>query len=165
MKELYIIRHAKSSWKDITLSDFDRPLNKRGKHNSIFMGELLASRGVVPDVIVSSSAKRAYTTSKNIAKAIGYSKQKIYFNSDIYEASLNTLIHVITAIDNEHESAFLIGHNPSLNMLLDYLVPDNTIENIVTTGVVELELSIERWEELSAKRTKLISFEYPKKYL
>jgi len=165
MKKLYIIRHAKSSWKDTTLSDFDRPLNKRGKHNSIFMGEFLASKGVKPDIILSSSAKRAYATAKNIAKTLGYSKQKIHFTTELYEASIATLIELIQSIDNKHKTAFIIGHNPTLNCLLDELVPYNGIENIVTAGVVELELDIDQWEKLSHQSTKLISFEYPKKYL
>jgi len=163
MKKLYIIRHAKSSWKDITLSDFDRPLNARGKHNSTFMGERLAQRGVVPDIILASSAKRAYATAKNIAKAIGYSKQKIHFSSDIYEASVQDLIEIIQSLNDSYQSAFLIGHNPSLNLLLDTLVPSNSIENIVTTGIVELEL--EHWQDISNTTAKLVSFEYPKKYL
>lgn len=165
MKKLYLIRHAKSSWKDTSLSDYDRPLNKRGEHNSLFMGERLAKWGVMPDIILSSSARRAYLTAKNIAKMIGYSKQKIHFTNDIYEASLQDLLQTIQAIDNAHQSAFLIGHNPSLNMLLDYLVPDNFVENIVTTGIVELELNIDKWEELSPNTTQFIAFEYPKKYL
>jgi len=165
MKKLYIIRHAKSSWKDITLSDYDRPLNKRGKHNSLFMGKLLAKQGVLPDTILSSSAKRAYTTAKNIAKEIGFSKQKIHFTSDIYEASVSDLLELIQSINNKHKIAFLIGHNPALNMLLDYLAPRHDIENIVTTGIVELELDIDKWCKLSSKNIRVLSFEYPRKYL
>jgi len=165
MKKLYIIRHAKSSWKDTTLSDFDRPLNKRGKHNSKFMGELLAQKNIKPDIILASSAKRAYSTAKNIAKVIGYSKQKIHFSTKMYESSISTLVELIRSIDNKNHTAFIIGHNPTLNCLLDALVPYNSIDNIVTAGVVELELDIDRWEDLSHQTTKLISFEYPKKYL
>ncbi|MCK5293309.1 MAG: histidine phosphatase family protein, partial [Arcobacteraceae bacterium] len=77
-KKLYIIRHAKSSWKDFTLDDFDRPLNKRGRLNAPFMGKILKGKNIIPDIILSSPALRAKTTAKIIANEIGFSKSIIY---------------------------------------------------------------------------------------
>ncbi|MBN2823953.1 MAG: histidine phosphatase family protein [Campylobacterales bacterium] len=165
MKKLYIIRHAKSSWKDMSLSDFERPLNKRGKNNAKFMGEFLAHKRIKSDSIISSPAKRAMETSIALAKELDYSMQRIVYRNDIYEASVNALLDIIASLDNEDDCVFLIGHNPSLNLLLDRLIPDNAIENIVTTGIVELELHIDRWRDVSPKSTCILSFEYPKKYL
>jgi len=165
MKKLYIIRHAKSSWKDLVLSDFNRPLNRRGKSNALFMGELLAQKGIKPDIIISSPAKRALETSNTIAKALDYSIQRIVYKMEIYEASVSALFDIIVSIDNQDQSLFLIGHNPSLNLLLERLVPTNTIENIVTAGIVELELNISKWRDISPRTTHLVSFEYPKKHL
>jgi len=165
MKKLYIIRHAKSSWRDMSLVDYDRPLNKRGKHNSKFMGEILQTNGVKADIILSSPAKRASHTAVNIAKEIDYPKKNIIFNETIYEASYTTLLHIIQSIDDRYKQAFLIGHNPSLNMLVEYLIPNNKIDNIVTAGVVELKLDIDSWKELSATTSRLISFDYPKRYM
>jgi phosphohistidine phosphatase len=164
MKKLYIIRHAKSSWKDMSLTDYDRPLNKRGKHNSKFMGELLQKNGVKADIIISSPAKRASDTAINIAKEIDYPTENIIYDESIYEASSSTLLHIIQAIDDKYQKVFLIGHNPSLNTLLDHLIPNNDIYNIVTAGIVELELDIDSWKHLSAKNCRFLSFEYPKKY-
>lgn len=161
-KKLYIIRHAKSSWKDEALDDFDRPLNKRGKRDAPFMVKMLKERGVAPDIIISSSAKRAKATAKIIAKGIGYDKD-IVFDKEIYESSLDTLHKIVAKVDDGLNTLFLIGHNPSLNMLAqEYVCFD---ENIPTCGVVEIEFECGRWAEISAKNAKLISFEYPKKYL
>jgi len=164
MKKLYLIRHAKSSWKDITLDDFDRPLNKRGKHNSTLMGVILKSRAIKPDLILSSPAQRAIITSQNISNAIDYKTEDIDYVEAIYDASLTDLLTVLRSINNRNHSVFLIGHNPSLNSLLDYLVQYHTIQNIVTTGIVEIDLSIEKWSELFQYSGELVRFEFPKKY-
>ncbi|MDK9693045.1 MAG: histidine phosphatase family protein [Sulfurimonas sp.] len=160
MKKLYIIRHAKSSWKDEALNDFDRPLNKRGKQNAPFMGKRVKERGITPDIIVSSPAMRAKTTAKMIAKEVNYSKD-ILFNQDIYESSPSRLHEILTNIDNNCGILFLVGHNPSLNMLAGYYVDFS--QNIPTCGVVEIEFDCDKWADISAKNAKFISFDYPKK--
>lgn len=160
MKKLYIIRHAKSSWRDEVLNDFDRPLNKRGKQNAPFMGKRLKENGIMPDIIVSSPALRAKTTAKMIAKEIKYAKD-ILFNQDIYESSPSTLHKILTKIDDKCGILFLVGHNPSLNMLAEYYVDFS--QNIPTSGVVEIEFDCDKWADISSKNAKFISFDYPKK--
>lgn len=159
MKKLYIIRHAKSSWSDAELNDFERPLNKRGKANAPMMGERLKEKGVMPDIIISSPAKRAKSTAEMIAKEVGYEK-KVLFDENIYESSVDELRKILTCINDENSTAFLFGHNPELNMLVDYYV--KFYENIPTCGVVEIEFSCESWAEIEPKNAKLISFDYPK---
>ncbi|MCH9740471.1 MAG: histidine phosphatase family protein [Epsilonproteobacteria bacterium] len=165
MKKLYLIRHAKSSWKDFTLDDFDRPLNKRGKHDSKLMGELLKSRAIKPNLIIASPAKRATITANNIAQEIGYALENIEYKESIYEASVRDLITVLTSINDKNSTIFLIGHNPSLNSLLDYLVKHHDIENIVTTGIVEIDFDIEHWNEIAENSGEFVLFEFPKKYI
>lgn len=159
MKKLYIIRHAKSSWKDETLNDFERPLSKRGKSNAPMMGARLKKKGVMPDIIISSPAKRAKSTAEMIAKEVGYEK-KVLFDENIYESSVATLRKILTCINDENSTAFLVGHNPELNMLVDYYV--KFYENIPTCGVVEIEFWCDKWAEIEPKNAKLISFDYPK---
>ncbi|MEA3330558.1 MAG: histidine phosphatase family protein [Campylobacterota bacterium] len=161
MKKLYIIRHAKSSWKDSSLDDFDRPLNKRGKLNAPFMGTILKDKNVVPDIIISSPALRAKSTAKIIAKKVKYLKDIVYKKA-IYEESTVKLHAMLRKIDNDNDIAFLIGHNPELNILAGHYAHFN--ENIVTCGVVEIEFACNRWSEICAKNAKLISFDYPKKH-
>ena len=162
MKKLYIIRHAKSSWKDFNLDDFDRPLNKRGRRDAPFMGAKLKSKNVMPDIILSSTAFRAKTTAKIIAKAVKYSK-KILFMEGIYDACANKLHNILTKIDDENSVVFLFGHNPDLNMLAEKYVAFD--DNIVTCGIVEIEFNCISWEDIDEKNAKLISFDYPKKGL
>lgn len=159
MKKLYIIRHAKSSWGDAELNDFERPLSKRGKANAPMMGERLKKKGIMADIIISSPAKRAKSTAEMIAKEVGYEK-KVLFDENIYESSVATLRKILTALDDKQSTVFLVGHNPELNMLVDYYV--KFYENIPTCGVVEIEFKCDKWAEIEPKNAKLISFDYPK---
>jgi len=159
-KKLYIIRHAKSSWNDEMLNDFDRPLNKRGKLNAPFMGKRLKANGIMPDIILSSPALRAKTTAEMIAKEINYAKN-IVFDKEIYESSASALHEILTKVDDKYSTLFLVGHNPALNMLTENYV--NFSQNIPTSGVVEIEFDCDKWTDINAENAKLISFDYPKK--
>ena len=160
MKKLYIIRHAKSSWKDFTLDDFDRPLNKRGKLNTPYMGKKLKQNNILPDMIISSPALRAKLTAKSIAKEINYTK-KIVFNEDIYEASVGILEQILIQLDDTNNIVFLFGHNPSLNMFTQSYVDFD--ENIPTCGIVEIEFNCTKWKDIEYKNANFISFDYPKR--
>lgn len=160
MKKLYIIRHAKSSWSDETLEDFERGLNKRGKANAPMMGGRLKEKGVMPDIILSSPAKRAKSTAEIIAKEIGY-KKKVLFDENIYEANVDELLKILMALDDKNKTVFLVGHNPSLNDLAQYYLDFE--ENIPTCGVVEIGFESDRWAEIEPKNAKLLFFDYPKK--
>jgi phosphohistidine phosphatase len=160
MKKLYLIRHAKSSWKDNSLYDFDRPLNKRGKRDAPYMGKILKKKHIFPDIIVSSSARRAKKTVKLIAKEINYNKD-IIFREDMYACSSDTLHKALIQMKDMHKTVFLCGHNPALNMLTEMYIDFD--ENIVTCGIVEIEFDCDQWVNISAKNAKLLSFEYPKK--
>ena len=160
MKKLYIIRHAKSSWDDIDLDDFNRGLNKRGRKNAPMMAKRLKKRGVMPDIILSSSAKRAKKTAKILANGIGFPK-KIKFDNELYDVLPSVLHKKIRNLKNKHTTAFLIGHNPELNMIAEDYIKFN--ENIVTCGVLEIEFNCERWSEVGSDNAKFISYDYPKK--
>ncbi len=161
MKTLFLIRHAKSSWKDISLDDFDRPLNKRGKKDAPLMGELLKIQNIKPDIIYSSPAKRTKNTVKIIADKIGY-KNPIKFEPKIYETSFSTLKDIISSIDDAHNLVFLFGHNPSLNIFAEKFC--SFYENIPTCGIVVLKFSCDSWKEISSKNCELEAFDFPKKY-
>jgi len=161
MKTLYLIRHAKSDWSNPFLSDFNRPLNKRGEKNAPFMGKILASKKIMPDLIISSPANRAKTTAKKIAKNISYI-QDIVYEETIYEANSVDIENLIKKLDNKYNKIFLVGHNPAFNIFTSSFV--DFYENIPTCGIVELEFNIDNWNDINSKYAKLISFEYPKKY-
>ncbi len=161
MKKLYIIRHAKSSWNKLNLEDFDRPLNKRGKKDAPFMGKILLEKGVIPDVIISSPAKRAKQTSIRIAKELRF-KKVIIFDKKIYEAGPSVLEQILFSFDNINNTILLVGHNPGLNILVGNLVHFHG--NIPTSGIIELSFDCERWSEISPKNATLVSFDYPKRH-
>jgi phosphohistidine phosphatase len=162
MKRLFIIRHAKSSWKDLTLDDFDRPLNKRGKLNAPMMGDRLKSRDILPDIIISSPALRTKKTAKIIANKINYEK-KIIYKKELYESSSSILSDIISKIDDKNSVAFIFGHNTGINGFVEKYV--DLYDNVPTCGVVEIEFDCKKWIEIDKNNAKMLSFDYPKKVL
>jgi len=163
MKTIYLVRHAKSSWKYPNLDDFERPLNKRGRKSAPFMGTILKKLKVAPDLILSSPANRASMTARIIANQISYPLEKICFSESIYQFSANALIDVIKHLDDEVDKAMLVGHNPALTDLANYF-GDKPISNIPTSGVFCADLDIPSWAKISDHCGKLKFFEFPKKH-
>ncbi len=163
MKSLYLVRHAKSSWKNPNLDDFERPLNKRGRKNAPFMGKVLKKLHVAPDLVIASPANRAATTARIIASAVNYSLVNIRYSETIYDFSENALIHVVQQIDDSVNKAMVVGHNPAINGLANY-IGDQPVGNIPTCGVYCVELDISSWIKISEHCGKLKFFEFPKKH-
>lgn len=161
-KRLFLIRHAKSSWNDPDLYDFERPLNKRGKHDAPYMGKLLHKKNILPDLIISSHAERAMQTASIIAKELGYPEERIAIEKKLYEAVNKDILDVLQRTDENVEVLFLFGHNPGLTTLHNFICK-HFIDNIPTCGITEYEFG-DKWENLSGNTCRLISFEYPKKY-
>ncbi len=161
MKKLFIIRHAKSDWEDSSLDDFDRPINKKGEKNAPFMGQILANKNIKPDLIISSPALRAITTAQLIAKEVNYEKN-ITPNQYIYEAYVTSLQEIIEYIHDSNETVFLVGHNPGVSALA-YMLCDLK-ENLPTCSIVEIEFNCNSWMDASKGNSKLVSYDYPKKF-
>lgn len=162
MKNLILIRHAKSSWKNHALADYDRPLNKRGKRDAPLMGEHLKQQAIKPDLILSSPARRAIKTANIISRKLGFPINKIIDREEIYGAGHVTLITIIQQIENRYETVILIGHNPAITQLTLFLT-HHPIENIPTCGVVSVSFEILNWEEVSEGIGIVDFYEYPKK--
>ncbi len=162
MKTLYLMRHAKSSWKQPELSDFDRPLNKRGKRDVPFIAKLLRDMGVKPDVIMTSPTMRALSTAKILTEELKYPREKIVVNDLLYEGGKEELVEVIRATDRTIGKLMMVGHNPALTEVVNYFSPG--VENIPTCGIVCLEFNLDSWKQVDQNRGKLKFFEYPKKY-
>lgn len=163
MKSLYLFRHAKSSHEDLTIEDFDRPLNKRGEHDAPLMGKLLNQKGILFQEIISSPAERAIATARLFCDGGEYPFQKVKLNTSLYLASANNLLSVIKSLDEKIESVLLIGHNPGLTDISNYL-SDSPIDNIPTSGIVELLYNEKSWKEIEQGSFRMGFFEYPKKY-
>lgn len=161
MKTLTLVRHAKSSWKDHSLTDRERPLNKRGKRDAPEMGRRIAAAGIRPSLIVSSPAVRAWTTARIIAEEIGYPREFLQRDDALYLASVNGILDVIVAQDAGFNNLMLVGHNPGFTEFANYLVPGLT-DNIPTAGVVSVELDTDSWSFYDKPGTKLLLYDFPK---
>lgn len=162
MKTLTIIRHAKSSWKDDTLRDRDRPLNTRGERDAPEMGRRIADAGIRPSLIVSSPARRAWSTAKVIARAIDYPQEFLQREDDLYLANVNRILDVLVAQDSGFNSIMLFGHNPGLTDFANYLVPGVT-DNLPTCGVVSVSFEQNDWSLYVLPEISLALYDYPKK--
>src|SRR5689334_15141316 len=109
MKTLYVIRHAKSSWDSPVLRDFDRPLNERGERDAPRMGKRLKEREVVPDLLLTSPAKRALKTSEFIASVLRYPLENIKTDKNLYHADEDEILNIVKKINNKHDCVLLFG--------------------------------------------------------
>lgn len=162
MKNLYLIRHAKSDWSDNSLSDFERGLNRRGEKAILTMAEVLKEKKIMPDLILSSSAKRAKLTAKGLAKNIGY-KGKIKYSDALYMAEPEEVISMIKEIEDQYDTVYIVGHNPETTELTDLML-DEYIDNVPTLGIVALNISIKHWGKIKSEKVKLDFFIYPKMF-
>lgn len=162
MKTLLLIRHAKSSWDNQGVSDFDRPLNDRGKHDAPVMGKRLSARNLMPDVILSSPAKRAKKTAKILAGEIEFDQDDIVYVDRLYLADIPEMIHAILAYNNDADVLALVGHNPGMTDFSNLLAPCK-IDNVPTCGIVTIEFAIDSWDSIEITKGKLIDFDYPKR--
>lgn len=159
MKTLLLLRHAKSSWDDPNLADFDRPLNARGERAAPFMGKLMRRRELLPSVILSSPAKRARTTAE-LAKQGGSLNAAILTDHRIYEASPNGLREVASEIDDSHGSAMLVGHNPGMEGFIRYLT--TRMERMPTAALAVIRLKVASWSEINDGSGELINVIRPR---
>ena len=161
-KLLLLLRHAKSSWKDLNLKDHDRPLNKRGNKDGLEMGKVLKDLDINPDLIISSTAKRAVDTAKLVAKNCGYDKE-IETNSNLYASTVDDYIDIICSIDDKYRKILVIGHNPVIEDLVQRLF--NRVEIIPTCTLVQMLLNIKSWnllDRIDYKDVNLVRIIRPK---
>ncbi len=162
MKTLYIIRHAKSSWKDPGLTDFERPLNGRGKRNAPEMGRRLQVRGILPELLLASPAKRALATAIAIAEVVGYQPNQIQYNEALYHATVGQLYDVIQAQPNTVQHLAVFGHNPGFTDFANDLANAQII-NVPTCGIVAVQVPVASWQQIQPGTGTMLWFDYPKK--
>ncbi len=160
-KRITLLRHAKSSWKDASVADRDRPLNRRGSKSAPNMGKRLANRGVRPSLLLTSPAKRARETARLIARELNYPLEFIQSESELYLATPETILQVVARQDDGFNDVMVFGHNPGITELANRL-GDRDIDNVPTCGVVGIELDVQEWAEIVAADGKTVFFDYPK---
>ena len=160
MKTLLLLRHAKSSWKDSDIDDHDRPLNKRGKRDAPRMGQLLRDENLLPDLIVTSSAKRCRKTAEHVIQSSGY-RGETRITGELYEADAQKLREFVSQLADESSRVLLIAHNPGMEEFLEALVGVYT--SLSTAALAQVEVSIERWSDFSGEtRGQLIRVWQPR---
>ena len=161
MKTLYLVRHAKSSWKYDGLQDMDRPLKGRGVRDAYSTSEWLVEQGCKPDHLISSPATRALHTAIIFSKNLDFSIDQIRIDDNIYHAGSKDLMHILRRLDDSYESVMVFGHNPTITDFVNKCI-DHRIDNVPTTGVACLRFGAEKWQELD-KKADLVFFDYPKR--
>jgi phosphohistidine phosphatase len=162
MRRLTLLRHAKSSWEDPELDDFDRPLNPRGLRNLPDMGRRLARRDDRPGLIVASPALRAITTARGIAREIGYRDNRIVEIPDLYLAGPDRILSIVRHLDDAHPHAMLVGHNPGFTDFANTL-DDIRIDNMPTAAMLCVDFPQDRWADVRPDEARFVYFDYPKK--
>ncbi len=160
MKNLLLFRHAKSSWDKAEIQDHERPLNHRGQRDAPRMGKLMREKGLLPDLILCSSAVRARQTIELASEALAYHGD-IEFRDDLYAFEPGAYLRAIQGIPAENELVMIVGHNPSIEELLSGLTSEYI--SIPTAALAEIELEIDDWSQISfGMRAKLKNFWSPK---
>lgn len=162
MKTVYLIRHAKSSWEDTKCNDFERELSKKGKKDIKIIGSYMSLAGIKPDLVISSLARRTQATADKLAEKTSY-EGKVYYLEELYLSKPKTIIDTISLQSDEADSIFIIGHNPELSEVANMLVKDG-VGKIPTTGVVAINLDIDRWDEIADDTGEVEFFIYPKQF-
>jgi phosphohistidine phosphatase len=160
MKNLLLMRHAKSSWKDASLPDHQRPLNKRGKRDAPLMGEFLQEQGIALDAILCSTAVRAKATVEGFLQAYTFEGDLVYID-DLYHAVPETIIALLKQLPESVDSVMVIAHNPGLDDFLEIVCDE--CGHMPTACIAYIEYHIERWSDLhAAMRGEVVHFWTPR---
>ncbi len=166
-RELLLLRHAKSDWETDALSDFDRPLAKRGRKDAPGVGAWLLAEGLVPDLVVSSPAARAKETALLVCAAMDYDKKHIRWDEGLYAAEVSALLDVLAECQTKPRVVMLVGHNPGMEELMRYLLgdrvetpPDGKL--LPTATLARLEMP-QDWHHLETGKAKLLDVRRPRR--
>ncbi len=159
MKTLIIIRHSKSSWKDNSLSDFDRPLNKRGIKDAKKMSFELSEKIKKVDLLLSSSSKRTTQTSNYFLDSINVRSN--IFSENLYHSSSDLIFDYVLKINNKYNKAIIVGHNPGLTNIINKLT-NLKLDNLPTSGIVIIVFDVDNWKKINYKSGLVEWMKFPK---
>lgn len=159
-----MIRHAKSSWDDIAMNDFDRPLNERGKRDAPLMAELLYNRKIPVDSFISSPAKRAQKTAAYFAKQFGYNLEQIVLIDSLYLAGAEVFYNVIEQADNALHHLAVFSHNPGITNFVNTLTNAIKIDDMPTCAMFAVQANISSWRDFRSTDKNFLFFDYPRNH-
>ena len=155
MKTLLLLRHAKSSWKEQDMADFERPLNDRGRKAAELVGNFIAKQNITIDLVISSPAVRARQTIELVLKAAKRSPE-LRFDQRVYEATPTRLLEITSQIEDDRRSVLLVGHNPGMEELLTLLV--GVEMHMPTASLAKVVLDSKKWDKILAEKGVLETF-------
>ncbi|MEO5591583.1 MAG: histidine phosphatase family protein [Chitinophagaceae bacterium] len=162
MKVLILIRHAKSSWEEASLPDFDRPLNARGFKDADEMSRRLLAKIKTIDAFISSPAKRAKTTAEKFISTFGTSKDQLLFEQGLYLAHESFFEQLIGNTDDKLNTVAIFSHNPGITDFVNTLTPVIRTDNVPTCGIFAVKANIDSWKKFSTASKELLFYDYPK---
>jgi len=161
-KTLLVIRHAKSSWDIGSLTDFERPLNDRGKKDAPEMARRLVERNILIDTFLSSPAKRAKKTAELFCEAYGKKDGDILLVSMLYHPEVNNFYEAIEQLDNTAGTVAIFSHNPGITEFVNKLTEAIRIDNMPTCGVFAIQIQLDKWTDFKKASKQFLFFDYPK---
>lgn len=162
MKELYLVRHAKSSWQYEEVDDYDRPLKGRGIRDAHIISNFLSKQTNAPEALFSSPATRALHTAMIFARNLQFPFSAIQLREELYLCSENELLRFIKGLNDDYHRVMIFGHNPTMTNFVNRCI-DQRIDNVPTTGVACFNFDIDSWKDAEFK-ARLALFDYPKKH-
>jgi phosphohistidine phosphatase len=163
VKDVCFVRHAKSSWDQPGLNDFDRPLDSRGLHDAPLMAHKMKKLGLIPDHIITSGALRARSTAEFFRKEFDLSHKHFVVSNDVYEASAETVYEVLRDAPDTADFVYIFGHNPTFTWIANSIAGVH-IDEVPTCGIVHAQLMIKSWKKFKPEHAAFIGFHYPKQY-
>ncbi len=163
MKELFVVRHAKSSWDSPHLDDHDRPLNQRGLRDAHFLSRHLKKLGETPEIIISSSAKRALMTASYFHEVFKMKNKQLKISKSLYHAGVFEIFEVVQDISEKYSQVMIIGHNPGFTYFVNKFT-NHPLANLPTCGIVKLGIKAPSWKEFNPQNTWIDNYIYPKQF-
>lgn len=163
VKDVCFVRHAKSNWDNPGLDDIERPLDKRGMKDAPLMASKMHELKLKPDLIITSSAKRARSTADFFRKEFNLDKDKFLVREELYEASPEDVYEVLRSAPDSDSFIYLFGHNPTFTWIANQISGVH-IDNVPTCGVVHIQILISSWKKFKPEHAGFIGFHYPKQY-
>ena len=169
MKTTYLLRHAKSSWDDPSLSDHDRSLNQRGRAAASRIGSYMSDAGYLPDQVLCSTSTRTRETLEAVLAELGGAEPAVEFHEDLYLGGAMGMLGLVGSVPDTGESVLMVGHNPGTGMLADLLSGEGEPgrlhlmrEKYPTAGLAIIELSVDRWKDTVSGCGSLKEFVRPR---
>lgn len=163
MKTLYLLRHAKAESFSRDKKDFDRAIDEFGYREIDIVASIWKEKGEIPSLVLSSSALRTRTTAEKMADALGVAPQNLVLEPKLYNAPLGEYNNQIFHLPNNVHSVMMVGHNPAMSLLLNYLSADAHVE-MPTCGLARIDFELNDWRYVSSGMGKLAWFEFPAIY-